>query len=97
METATTSLGTVGKSEPAGLSFVERKLVALCAIVVLLLAGSVATAPPASAGYCGHEDHEHWHNLHKDYYHFHGHYQDAGVHYHNWHNHTHGNLFYDVC
>jgi hypothetical protein len=66
-------------------------------MIVLVLAGMVATAPPASAGWCIHDDHSHPHNGHSDFYHFHSHFNDGGIHFHTWHNHTHGQIFTVAC
>ncbi|HEX2050641.1 MAG TPA: hypothetical protein VHJ34_08430 [Actinomycetota bacterium] len=75
----------------------RRKVVATVAIFVLLLAAIVWTAPSASAGYCGHDDHYHSHNGHLDFYHWHDHYPEHGYHWHVWHNHTHGEIFTVRC
>lgn len=76
---------------------VGRRKVIILSVVVLFLAGMAVMAVTASAGWCGHDDHSHPHNGHSDFYHWHTHYQDAGFHIHEWHNHTHGQIFTEVC
>lgn len=97
MARVATSVESVPISYVGEPGLLRRKLVALAAMLVLLFAGMVATAPTAWAAYCGHSDHTHWHNAHMDYYHFHQEWNDGGVHYHTWHNHTHGDVFTVIC
>jgi hypothetical protein len=78
-------------------SFKRAKLVGFLATFVLLMAGAVVTAPPASAHYCNHESHWHAHADHQDYYHWHDHYNEFGTHFHTWHNHTHSYTFSTQC
>lgn len=80
----------------AAFSVVGRKTLIL-SVVVLFLVGMVVMAVTASAGWCGHNDHSHPHNGHSDFYHWHTHFQDAGLHQEVWHNHTHGQIFTEVC
>lgn len=80
----------------AAFSVVGRKAIIL-SVVVLFLAGMVVMAVTASAGWCGHSDHSHPHNGHSDFYHWHTHYQDFGVHFEEWHNHTHDQIFTESC
>ena len=90
-----TLVGTV--PERAGSVLTNRKLIAFLAILALLLAGTVATAPPALAGYCGHDDHKHSHNGHMDQYIWLDHYNEHGFHWHRWLNDTHGQNFTVQC
>ena len=97
MVTETTMVEPVPNVNRAGLSFTRRKLVVLLAILALLLAGTVAIAPPALAGYCGHDNHSHSHNGHMDFYTWQNHYNEAGFHWHTWRNETHGQVFTVQC
>lgn len=92
----TASVTTVPSFERASFSPL-RKLVTFLAILALWLAGTIATAPPASAHYCGHDSHFHNHGDHNDWEHWHSHYNEFGMHFHTWHNHTHSYTFSTEC
>jgi hypothetical protein len=76
---------------------IRRTLIYVLLLIALLGAGMVAIAPAAWAHGCTHTSHGHWHDGHSDYYHYHSHETIGGVHYHVWHNHTHGNTFTVSC
>jgi hypothetical protein len=81
-----------------GLRGIKRsKWLVIASVVVLFLTGMVVTSLTASAGWCNHTDHGHPHNGHQDWYHWHTHYQDAGIHFEVWHNHTHDVIFHEAC
>lgn len=84
-------------SQAGAIGLLRRRFAALVLMVMLLLAAAVVNAPSASANWCGHTDHTHPHNGHIDSYHFHQHWNDGGIHFHTWHNHTHGQVFTEVC
>lgn len=76
---------------------IRRRLVIVLMMLVVLFAGAIGMSATASAGWCTHADHSHPHNGHSDFYHFHSHIDDIGAHWHNWHNHTHGQFFTEQC